>query len=173
LYYLILSWPTLKTLVFRAFGYRGPMNFTIYPDTWLRDLPLVHFGEGSYLSNKATIGSNMIFIRNGKKMIEVGSVRVGNNALVGHLTMVGPSTVIEDDVQIGVGCGIGRRSHIGAGAIIGDVVVLDHGSRVDAGCVLPTRAYVGMGCRVRRETDVAPAGSILRKQSPQREPVTA
>ena len=33
--------------VFRIFGYRGSMDFTIYPDTWIRDLPLLDFGEGA------------------------------------------------------------------------------------------------------------------------------
>ena len=38
-YWLYLSVPTLKWLTFRLFGYRGQMDFTLYPDTWIRDLP--------------------------------------------------------------------------------------------------------------------------------------
>lgn len=162
-YFLILSVPVLKRATFRAFGYRGSMDFTIYPDTWVRDLPLLDFGAGSYLSNKATIGSNMIFIRNGQKIIEVGRITVGRNAMVGHLTMVGPGTEIGDGVQIGVGCGIGRRVRIGERAVIGDTVVLDHGAKVQACASVSTRSYVGMGRNVLETDEVAPATSLLRK----------
>lgn len=164
IYFLMLSVPPLRKLLFRLFGYRGSMDFTIYPDTWIRDLPLLDFGAGCYLSNKATIGSNMIFIRNGKKVIEIGRIRVGRRAMVGHLSMVGPSTEIGDDVQIGVGCGVGRKVRIGDRSIVGDVVVLDHGSRVDADTVVPTRSYVGMGRRVQSFEELSPGAILTRKR---------
>lgn len=78
-YYMVLSLPLLRKLVFRLFGYRGNMNFTVYPDTWIRDLPLLDIGEGAYLSNKATIGTNMIFYRNGERFIEVGAIKLVGN----------------------------------------------------------------------------------------------
>lgn len=163
IYFLFLTVPALRTGLFRAFGYRGSMNFTIYPDTWVRDLPLLDFGAGSYLSNKATIGSNMIFIRNGEKIIEIGRIRVGRNAMVGHMTMIGPGVEIGDDVQIGVGCGIGRKVRIGERAIIGDTVVLDHGAKVGTCSVVATRAYVGMGRRIGELDEIAPASVHLRR----------
>jgi len=168
-YYLMLSVPALRTALFRAFGYRGSMDFTIYPDTWVRDLPLLNFGAGSYLSNKATIGSNMIFIRNGEKIIEVGRINIGKNAMVGHLTMIGPGVEIGDDVQIGVGCGIGRRVRIGERAVIGDTVVLDHGAKVQACAIVTTRSYVGMGRNVLEAEEMAPASNLLRKSIRERD----
>lgn len=163
LYFAVLSVPVMKRWVFRMFGYRGAMDFTIYPDTWVRDLPLLDFGAGSYLSNKATIGSNMIFIRNGQKIIEVGRIKVGKNAMVGHLTMIGPACEIGDDVQIGVGCGIGRKVKIGERAIIGDTVVLDHGAKVEACAIVTTRSYVGTGRTIKEREEMGPAASLLRK----------
>src|SRR5690606_32657555 len=50
-----LAVPALKRLLFRLFGYRGPTDFTVYPDTWIRDLPLLHFGSGVYVANRATL----------------------------------------------------------------------------------------------------------------------
>lgn len=163
IYYTLLGIPMLRTGLFRLFGYRGGMAFTIYPDTWVRDLPLLDFGDGSYLSNKATIGSNMIFIRNGKKEIEVGRIKVGKNAMVGHLTMIGPYADIGDDVQIGVGCGIGRKVRIGDRAVIGDTVVLDHGAKVEECSIVPTRSYVGMGRRITADEELSSASINLRR----------
>ncbi len=44
LYFACLSIGPLKKLLFRLFGYRGDMGFTTYPDTWIRDLPVLEFG---------------------------------------------------------------------------------------------------------------------------------
>lgn len=62
IYYLVLSIPILKHIVFRAFGYKGSLNITLYADTWIRDLPLLEIGKGVYIANKATIGTNMPLI---------------------------------------------------------------------------------------------------------------
>jgi hypothetical protein len=59
LYWLILTVKPLKSLVLRAFGYTGSLNFVVYPDTWIRDLPFLRIRDGAYLSNKATIGTNI------------------------------------------------------------------------------------------------------------------
>ena len=47
IYFVALSHPVAQAaLTFRLFGYRGQMDFTVYPDTWIRDLPLLDFGQG-------------------------------------------------------------------------------------------------------------------------------
>lgn len=171
IYYAVLTVPLLRRAVFRLFGYRGSMDFTIYPDTWIRDLPLLDFGKGSYLSNKATIGTNMIFIRNNQKIIEVGSIVVGEHAMVGHLTMIGPSTRIGDQVQIGVGCGIGRRVEIEEGAVVGDKVICDHGVKIGPSAIVGTSSYLGMGVRIPEGFEV-PVGSVeVRRSRTGRAPV--
>ncbi len=162
IYHLALSVPLLRRMLFRGFGYRGSLDFTIYPDTWIRDLPLLDFGAGCYLANKATIGSNMIFMRKGKKWIEVAGLSIGPAAMVGHMTIVGPGTIIEEGVQIGVIAGIGRRARIGAYAIIGDGASLDHGVRIEGGAMIKARCYVGMGRCVSATESTAPSGALLR-----------
>jgi hypothetical protein len=36
------------------------MTFTVYPDSWIRDLPLLPFGQGEYVANPSTIGTNIV-----------------------------------------------------------------------------------------------------------------
>jgi hypothetical protein len=79
-------------MVFRLFGYRGSMNFTIYPDTWIRDLPLLKFEDGVYVSNRATLGTNMV-LSNG--FLLVGEITLRAKALVGHLAMLAPGVTLE------------------------------------------------------------------------------
>ena len=50
-YWLFLTVPLLRRALFRLFGYRGQMDFTVYPDTWIRDLPLLEFGRGAYVGS--------------------------------------------------------------------------------------------------------------------------
>lgn len=59
LYAVCLSIPALKKLMFRLFGFSGSIDITVFPDTWLRDLPLLNIGHGAYLANRATLGTNM------------------------------------------------------------------------------------------------------------------
>ena len=59
-YYLCLSLRPLKALAFRLLGHRGSLDFKVDPDTWIRDLPLRDLGPGAYVSNRATLGTNMV-----------------------------------------------------------------------------------------------------------------
>ena len=86
-YSMALSLPFLKMIVFRLFGYTGSMSFVTYADTWIRDLPLLNIQKGSYLSNKATIGTN-IALPDGTILVDY--VTIGKSSLVGHLSMLGP-----------------------------------------------------------------------------------
>ncbi len=140
IYHVVLAVPLLKRLIFRLFGYRGSLDFQTYPDTWLRDLPLLTIGEGAYLSNKATISPNMC-LRNGK--IIVLPVSIGAGTMIGHLTMIAPGVVIGRDSEVGVGVGVGLNVHIGAGTHIDHEAVLDHEAQIGDRCVIGTRAYIG------------------------------
>ena len=42
---VIFTDQALKEKFFRTFGYKGEVNFTIYPKCWLRDLPLLDIGK--------------------------------------------------------------------------------------------------------------------------------
>ncbi len=102
-------------MTFRLFGYRGQMDFTVYPDTWIRDLPLLKFGKAAYLANRSTIGTNMA-LSNGKILVD--TIEVGENATVGHLTMLAPGVSVGANSEVGAGCEIGIRVRIGSESLI-------------------------------------------------------
>src|SRR5579872_2324997 len=114
-YYLCVTVPALKAFTFRLFGYRGNLDFTIYADTWVRDLPLLDFGRGAYLGNRATIGSNQCF---GDRIL-VDRITFEEGSELGHLAMVSPGVYVGKGAEIGAGAGVGLRAKIGAYSNIG------------------------------------------------------
>jgi carbonic anhydrase/acetyltransferase-like protein (isoleucine patch superfamily) len=140
IYHAVLAIPLLKRATLRLFGYRGSLRFTTYPDTWLRDLPLLDVNEGAYLSNKATIGTNMC-LRDGT--IVVDRVRIGRGVMIGHLAMLAPGSSMDDRAELGVGAALGIGVHVGEDSKIGPTCVVDHGAVVGRGCTIGTGSYVG------------------------------
>lgn len=128
-YFIALSIPPLKTILFRGFGYRGDMEFTTYPDTWIRDLPLLRLGKGAYLSNKSTIGTNIAF-PDGSILVE--PVTVEDGALVGHLAMLAPGVEIKKGAEVGVGVSIGLKTIVGEGVKINPGCSIEHGVKIGA-----------------------------------------
>ena len=156
-YHAVLAIPWLKRVVFRLFGYRGALDVVLYPDTWVRDLPVLDIGPGAYLSNRATIGTNMCLM-NGDVL--VATVRIGAGAMVGHLAMIAPGAVIGDHAEIGVGAGIGMSVVIGSRSRIGPNVTVHHGARIGAGCDIGATCYVGMRCVIADGLTIPPATSM-------------
>jgi acetyltransferase-like isoleucine patch superfamily enzyme len=164
IYHAVLAMPALKRLTLRLFG---SVDFQTYPDTWLRDLPLLSIGTGAYLSNKATVSPNMC-LRNGK--IIVLPVSIGARTMIGHLTMIAPGVDIGADSEVGVGAALGVNACVGSHTLIDHEVILDHEAAVGDRCVIGTRSYVGRkavirsGLRVPPAT-VVPARAILTTQA--------
>jgi carbonic anhydrase/acetyltransferase-like protein (isoleucine patch superfamily) len=156
-YHAVLAVPALKHLTFRLFGYRGSTEFTTYPDTWLRDLPLLDIGEGAYLSNRATVSPNMC-LQNGK--ILIAPVTIGAGAVVGHGTLVAPGVTIGKRTEIGVGGAIGIGVKIGDRVRVGHVVQFDHGAVIGSGCDIGSRAYIGRNTVIREDL-VVPPGAVI------------
>ena len=167
LYHGLLAVAPLKRAVFRLFGYRGSLAFQTYPDTWLRDLPLLTIGEGAYLSNKATVSPNMC-LRSGK--IVVLPVSIGAGTMIGHLAMVAPGADVGANSEVGVGAALGINVCVGSRTVIGHTAILDHDSVVGDNCVIGTRVYIGRKAVVRSglrvpPAMVVPAESILSTQA--------
>lgn len=156
-YHVVLALAPLKRLVFRLFGYRGSLQISLYPDTWIRDLPLLQIGEGAYLSNKATIGTNMCLM-NGD--IIVRPVRIEGGALIGHLAMLGPGSKIRRGAEIGVGSAIGLNTEIGERTHIAACCVVSHSARIGADVVIGTRCFVGARVRIADGIRI-PSGAII------------
>jgi carbonic anhydrase/acetyltransferase-like protein (isoleucine patch superfamily) len=165
-YFVCLSVPELKWLTFRLFGYRGPMNFTVYPDTWIRDLPLLDFGEGAYIANRATLGTNVV-LSNGQILVD--AIRVGNGAMVGHLAMLAPGVVLGHGAEVGAGCVLGAGCRVGEGALVQPLAGVNHSSQVGDRTIvggmssIGASAVVGDGLRLPSGT-LVPNGAAIRSQ---------
>jgi len=157
-YFLGLNIPFLKTMVFRLFGYRGSMNFTLYPDTWIRDLPLLYFEDGVYVSNRATLGTNMV-LSNGFLLVDGITLRA--NALVGHLVMLAPGVKLEPGAEVAVGAGIGIRTTLETGAFVGPCSVIEHGVRIGKGASVSAHSYVGSRAQISEGVKLPPGARIL------------
>jgi len=144
-YYLCLTLPWLKSLTFWLFGYRGQKDFTVYPDTWIRDLPLLELGKGAYIANRATLGTNMP-LNNGKVLVD--RVKVGADALIGHLTMLAAGVEVGDRTEIESGSALGLRVKVGSRCTLGGTVTLNHYARVGNDVRVGTSCYVGFRSRV-------------------------
>lgn len=159
-YALCLAAPWLKWLTFRLFGYRGGMKFTVYPDTWIRDLPLLRFGEGVYISNRVTLGSN-IALSNGDIMVD--RIEMGDGALVGHLCVLGPGFRMGRGAELGVASEVGIGCSIGDGARVQPTCGLEHGVVVKARAVVGTRSYLGSKAMIGEGIHLAPATLLPRR----------
>ena len=145
LYYLCLSIPWLKWLLFRLFGYKGSMNFTIYADTWIRDLPLLSFGEGTYVSNRVTLGTNLA-LSNGQILVD--KITCGRKSLVGHLALIGLGTQIGEEAEIAMRCEIGIRCQIGNGALVQPTSGINHHCKIGAKAIIGTRSHIDLAVQI-------------------------
>jgi carbonic anhydrase/acetyltransferase-like protein (isoleucine patch superfamily) len=168
LYAICLAVPGFKSYMLKLFGYKGPStSFVVYPDTWLRDLPVLSIGKDAYLANRATIGTNICMNDN---TILVDSIRVNDKGLVGHLVVLGPGCQIETGAELGVGTTIGIRSWIGPQVSIKPECFINHGCNLEEGCEIGTRSYVGLRVRIGKGVKVPaganiPEGAVIMQQA--------
>lgn len=157
LYHLYLSSPLMKHCLFRLFGYKGQMNFTIYPDAWIRDLPLLDFGVGSYIANRCTLGTN-VALTNGD--ILVGPIHVGDGATVGHLALVGLGTSIGAGSELSIGTDVGLKNAIGKNVVVSPASVVGHKTTIGNNVHLGQSSYVGNGVTIESGLRVPPGANI-------------
>jgi acetyltransferase-like isoleucine patch superfamily enzyme len=171
IYFLILAIDPLRKGTFRLFGYRGSLDFIIYPDTWIRDLPLLTFGDKAYIANRSTLGSN-ICLQTGQ--ILVGPISIGDRSIVGHLGVIGLGSSIDEDSELGVGVATGIQVSIGRNTKVGAISGLNHGSSVGNDCDIGAMSYVGSGTRVLDGVrlpggSISPDYSVIDRRTPDRE----
>lgn len=159
-YYLVLTLPFLKRLAFRLFGYRGSLDFTIYPDTWIRDLPLLDFGPGAYIANRATLGTNMA-LSNGTSLVD--RIRIGPGATVGHLAVVAPGVELGQGAELGAGTAIGISARIGEHALVQPTASVNHAARIGARAVVGSASYIGAAAVIEPGASVPPATRVANR----------
>ena len=117
-------------------------NCIIYPGVFIGEktqlgndciiYPNVTVYDGCKIGNRVIIGSNAAVGEDGFGF----ATHKGMHYKIPHIGCV----IIEDDVEIGSGCGIERGTLgdtvIGQGSKIGDLVAVGHGTRVGAHCLI-------------------------------------
>lgn len=166
LYAIALSIPWFKKYMFRFFGYRHSTNFVVYPDTWIRDLPVLKIGEGAYLSNRATIGTN-ICLSDGNILVD--AVEIDEKGLVGHLAILAPGAKIGKRVEVGVSATIAIRTQLNDGCKIHPCCMINHGAVVGEETKVGTMSYIGVKAIVGPNLNIPAganisAGSIINTQ---------
>ena len=114
----------------------------IYPGAFVGKDTII--GDGCILYPNAVVFDNCIL---GNRVIIQANATVGEDGF-GFATHKGQHhkipqigrAIIEDDVEIGAGCGIERGTLddtiIGKGTKIGDLVAIGHGAKIGAGCLI-------------------------------------
>jgi UDP-3-O-[3-hydroxymyristoyl] glucosamine N-acyltransferase len=112
--------------------------------------PCVFIGENVQIGNDCTLYPNVVIYegcRIGNRVIINSSASIGedgfgfatHNGIHHKIPQIG-SVVIEDDVEIGAGCGIERGTLndtvIGQGSKLGDLVAIGHGTKIGQHCLL-------------------------------------
>lgn len=157
IYWMFLTVPPLKALLFRLFGYRGQMKFTVYPDTWIRDLPILDFGEGAYVANKATLGTN-VCLNDGTILVD--RITLGKQAMVGHLSMLAPGVVMEERAEIGIGTAIGMKARLGPRVSVGGICTVSHLTQLEEGVSTGTAVDIGAGVRLGAGIHIRPGAFV-------------
>jgi carbonic anhydrase/acetyltransferase-like protein (isoleucine patch superfamily) len=167
IYAVVLAIPILKRATFRMFGYKGSTDFIVYPDTWIRDLPLLKVGKGAYLSNRATIATN-ICLSDGNIMVD--KVRIEEKALVGHLALMAPGVKVSTNAQVGIGCAVGIRAHLKEGANIKPTTSINHGAVIGIKTEIGPHSFIGLRADIADGLVLPPGsnipnGAILKTQA--------
>jgi carbonic anhydrase/acetyltransferase-like protein (isoleucine patch superfamily) len=167
LYAVILGVPFFKKYVLRLFGYKNSIDFVVYPDTWIRDLPLLHVGAGSYLSNRSTIGTN-ICLADGT--IYVAPVKIGEKSLVGHLAMLAPGAILGVETEVGVGCAIGIKVRLRDKVSVKPSSSINHGAVLGTGVDVGAMSFLGLRCEISDGIKIPsgsniPAGAVIQTQA--------
>lgn len=160
LYAAVLYIGPFRRYFFRLFGYKGELDFTIHPDTWIRDLPLVRFGKGVYVANQATIGTNIVADHG--RSIWVDTVQVGDGSVIGSHTLIAPGASIGRNVEIGIRtiCGLKVRLH--DDVTVGPDAAIGHGAVIGHGATIGRRAEVDLRVRIEPGAAVPPFARITR-----------
>ncbi len=136
---------------------KPPFDFTTYPDTWIRDLPLLQLEEGAYIAIKATLGTN-ICLNTGEIFID--KIILKKNCMIGHLTMLAPGVTIGERAEVGVGSGIGINVNIGAGSNIGPMSTINHYCDIGQSVIVGTKSYIGLRVKISDNIKIPPATNI-------------
>ncbi len=165
---IVAADPLLRIAFFRTFGYRGEVNFTMMPQVWLRELPLLVIGRGAHLGRGAVLGTGQI-TPDGSG-VSLLPIAIGERTVLGDFAIVEGGAILGSDVTLGTRSLVGGACHISDGAILGDGVrvgpevvlgagaVVGSGASIGAGAVIDPGVVVGEGVRIPARHRLTDAG---------------
>lgn len=148
----VLTTVDLKESFFRTFGYAGNLDFTIYPNAWLRDLPLVTIGKRAYLGDHILLGTNSVSID--QQYVRVGEIKIGEGVVMDQQCAIGLGTSIGNfshfafRTAVGLKSRIGEHVHVGVGTMIGNKVTIGDGVKMGQMCVAHDFVLIESGAHV-------------------------
>lgn len=134
----------LKANFLRIFGYRGNTNFTIYPNCWLRDLPLLDIGAGVYLGDHILLGTNQVSPN--QEFLTVGTIQIGDNSIFDQQCSIGLNAKVGSNVQGRFKSSIGLKATVHNNVLLGEGSNIGHGTVAKEGVILERCAGVGNFC---------------------------
>lgn len=170
---IILTDAELKELFFRTFGYKGNLEFTIYPNAWIRDLPLLDIGKKCYLADGILLGTNRVSID--QRILRVDHIKIGDNTIFDQQCAIGPGTTIGDDCiigfhsQVSAKCTVGNNVrlgevvNIGSMSEVGDDVMIGQGSFISDFVTIEAGAEIDYHTRIPPKSHVTKEGEIEPK----------
>ncbi len=163
----IFSTPEIKLRFFRTFGYKGSIDFTIYPQSWLRDLPLLNIGKGTYLADGILLGTNQV--TPDQEWICTGTIDIGEKCIFDQGCSVGYNSTIGANSIIGFEVAIGVKNRIGTNVRIGGRSNIAHGCKIGNNVVIPDCCRIGSFSVIEEDVELAeytdiPAFSLVTKE---------
>lgn len=157
----------LKEQFFRAFGYKGKVNFTIYPKCWLRDLPLLDIGENVYLGDNILLGTNQV--NPDQKVLVVGKIKIGDNSIFNQGCTVGGKTTIGQNCIIGFESAMGFGNTLGDNVKLGERTTIGHCNRIAADVTIGFTSKIGNFCIIEEGVEIPemteiPSYSLVTKE---------
>lgn len=157
LYQCVLTVSPLKTYVFRLFGFRGNLNFTIAASTWIRDLNLLKLGERAVISPRATLGTSLSL---SDQTLFSDHITLEPSAFVGPLCVLGPGARINQAAEVMTGTAVGIRSRIGEATRVANHCMISHGVTVGARTLVGEYTFIGPRATLTDRL-LIPAGTIV------------
>ena len=142
----------LKEKFFKVFGYKGDVDFTIYPKCWLRDLPLLDIGKKVYLGDNILLGTNQV--TPDQKTLVVGAIKIGDDCIFNQGCTVGGKTTIGRNGVIGFEVGIGFNNKIGDNVRIGERSTMGHGNQIGNNVIVGFMCKIGHFCIIEDDVNL-------------------
>ena len=101
----------LRPYFLRRYGAKLGKNSYISRDNKIDASPLIHAGNNLVVGQLGLVSCHLIV----KGELRLNTVEIGNNVTIGGFALVGPGSVLEDDVIVGAGAVIPNK-HIPKGA---------------------------------------------------------